>query len=248
MTSWWQWLSRGLLELLSPGCCHLCGRHIPQVEQVFCETCRRELLTDPFPTCPHCAASIGPYALTAGGCVLCRKAGFPFKQALRLGPYLKEGPLREVVVRMKRPAGEFLARLIIRMWLERDRARFEALSVDAVVPVPSHWRRRMWRGYDPIATLARELAEQLQRPCELGWLYRVRHTPRQVGLSLADRQTNVHNAFAVKNGVSLKGRSILLVDDVMTTGATLREAARPLVRAGAVQVVVAVLARRPVSS
>lgn len=244
MTSWWRWLARGMLELLSPGCCHLCGRHIPQVEQVFCEPCRRELLTDPFPTCPHCSASLGPYALTADGCVHCRRERFPFQQALRLGPYLLEGPLHQVVVRMKRPAGEFLARLIVRLWVERDRARFEALGVDAVVAVPSHWLRRLWRGHEPSATLARELAMQLRLPFELSWLYRVRHTPRQVGLKASDRKTNVHNAFAVKKGVSLRGRSILLVDDVMTTGATLREATRPLMRAGAGKVVVAVLGRR----
>jgi ComF family protein len=248
MPTWWRWLSRGLLEMLSPGCCHLCGRHIPQVEQVFCEACRGDLLTDPYLTCPHCAGSIGPYALTAGGCVHCRKANFPFKQALRLGPYLDEGPLHDLVLRLKRPTGEFLARLIVRLWLERDLARFEALGVDAVVAVPSHWRRRLWLGYDHTAALARELALQLHLSCELSWLYRARHTPRQVGLSNTDRQTNVNNAFAVKKRVSLKGRSLLLVDDVMTTGATLREAARPLVRAGAAQVAVAVLARRSIPS
>lgn len=250
MTSWWRWLGRGMLHLLSPGCCHLCGRHIPQVEQVFCPACRQELLTDPFSTCPHCAASLGPYALIDEGCVYCHRERFPFEQALRLGPYplQGEGPLHDVVVRLKRPAGEFLGRLIVRMWLERDRARFQTLGVDAVVAVPSHWLRRLWRGCEPSATLARELARQLHLPCELSWLYRVRHTPKQVGLSGEQRQKNVQNAFAVKHGVSLHGRSLLLVDDVMTTGATLREAARPLLRAGADRVVVAVLGRRSASS
>lgn len=248
MTSWWSWLSRGLLELLSPGCCHLCGRHIPQFEQVFCPSCRQELLAEPFPTCPHCAASLGPYALTAGGCVHCSKENFPFEQALRIGPYLSEGPLHDVVIRMKRPAGEFLGRLIIRLWLERDLARFQGLGVDAVVAVPSHWLRRLQRGCEPSATLARELARRLQLPCAQSWLYRVRNTPKQVGLNGEQRRTNVHNAFAVKKGLSLKGRSLLLVDDVMTTGATLREASRPLLHAGAARVVVAVLGRRSPSS
>jgi ComF family protein len=242
MSSWWKSLLRGLAELLSPGCCHLCGQHIPQVEQVFCPECRQKLLTDPFHTCPQCAASVGPYTDTSKGCVICRKEKFPFKQALRLGPY--EGGLRDLVLMMKRPSGEFLARLITPLWLERDRSRFEALGVDTVVAVPSHWRRRLWRGYDSAGTLARELARQLRLPCERSWLYRVRHTPQQTRQpSAADRHTNVRDAFAVKPGVSLKGRAILLIDDVMTTGATLREAARPLLRAGAARVAVAVLGR-----
>ncbi len=249
--SWWRWLSRGLLELLSPGCCHLCGRHIPQVEQVFCEACRHDLLTDPFPLrCPHCAAPIGPYVPTTGGCFSCRKENFPFQQALCLGPYKKKEPsdpeprLSQLVRSLKRPSSEFLAGLIVRLWLERDRSRFETLGVDAVVPVPSHWLRRLWRGYDPASTLARELAGQLRLPCERRWLYRARHTPQQTRQrSAADRRGNVLNAFAVRKGVSLKGRALLLIDDVMTTGSTLREAARPLVRAGAARVVVAMLGR-----
>ncbi len=245
MTSWWHFLGRGLVELLAPGCCHLCGRHVPEIESAFCEACRSELLTNPGPVCPRCAALIGPFSQ---GCSNCLKENFPFEQTLRLGPYKEEGKLRDLVLRMKNPSGEFLARLIVRLWLERDRARFEALNVDVVVPVPSHWLRRLWRGYDQVATLARELAGQLRLPCERSWLYRVRHTPRQVGLKSADRQANVKNAFAVRKGLNLKGRRILLLDDVMTTGATLRYAARPLVRAGAACVVVAVLARTPVSS
>jgi len=243
MMSWWHWLARGLLELLSPGCCHLCGQHIPQVEQVFCDSCRRKLLTDPKPSCPRCAATIGPHAYTADGCFHCRTEKFPFKQALRLGSYEQE-KLHELVLRLKHPSGEFLARLIIRLWLERDLSRFEALDVDVVVPVPSHWWRRLERGYDQVATLARELASQLRLPCERSWLYRKRHTKRQVEKkSRQERKDNVHKAFAVREGLNLKDRRILLIDDVMTTGATLKEAAGPLVDAGAARVVVAVLAR-----
>src|SRR4051794_12571750 len=121
MSSWWKVLFRGLAELLSPGCCHLCGQHIPQLEQVFCPSCRQELLADSFHTCPQCAASVGPYTDVSKGCVICRKEKFPFKQALRLGPY--QGALRDLVLKMKRPSWEFLALLITRLWLERDRSR-----------------------------------------------------------------------------------------------------------------------------
>lgn len=260
MSAWLHWLGQGLLQLLYPGCCHLCGRHIPAPGQAFCDLCRQGLLTDPFPSCPHCAATIGPYALTAGGCAVCREEDFPFKQALRLGVYADrdavrlgvsedEAPLRKLVLKLKHPPGEMLARLIVRMWVERDRQRFEDLGADVVVPVPSHWLRRLARGYDPIRVLAWELAQQLRLPCQTSWLRRVRHTRRQTSTkSPSERQQNVHNAFQVRANSPLRGRSILLVDDVMTTGATLREAARPLRRAGAAKVAVAVLARPSGSS
>jgi ComF family protein len=117
------------------------------------------------------------------------------------------------------------------------------LQVEVVVPVPLYWLRRLTRGYNQSAAVAGGVARVLGLPCRPRWLRRVRNTPKQVGQSLAARQENVRGAFRARRRAPLAGRSVLLVDDVMTTGATLGEAARALRAAGAARVAVAALAR-----
>ena len=115
-------------------------------------------------------------------------------------------------------------------------------KVDAVVPVPLHWRRRRARGYDQAALLARPVSNALGVPALLRGLRRVRNTPSQVDLPHAQRQRNLVGAFAPwrLRGV---GR-VLLVDDVRTTGATLRSASEALNAGGVAEVHTFVLAAR----
>ena len=125
--------------------------------------------------------------------------------------------------------------------------RMESLSTrrpDVVVPVPLHWWRRLGRGYNQSETVARTLAESLGLPCRPTWLVRTRPTSSQVAQSAAARWENVRGAFRARRGVTVRDARILLVDDVLTTGATADAAATALRQAGAAQVVVAVLARR----
>jgi len=236
-------LGQGLLQLVYPGCCHLCGQPVALAKHVFCDSCLGGLLTDPLPSCPHCAGSVGPYALTAGGCSQCRPEKFPFDAALRLSLYQEEGPMQQLILRLKYASSEMLAELIGEMWAELARSRFEALGLDAVVPVPLHWRRLWQRGYNQSLAIARGLAGCLRLPCQPSWLRRIRHTPSQTSQTATGRRDNVRGAFAVPKGKRLENMAILLVDDVITTGSTVREAAAPLKRAGAARVVVAVLAR-----
>jgi ComF family protein len=120
-----------------------------------------------------------------------------------------------------------------RPWLER---------VEAVVPVPTHWRRRLRRPSYPAESLARQLSTATNRPL-LNLLKRIRAGPHQVGLSLTARLANVRGAFALRNGVALKNSRLLLIDDVRTSGATLEECARVLKRGGAAEVYGAILVR-----
>jgi ComF family protein len=243
MGSFWQqrWttLGRGLAHLLVPGCCHACGEPLPPDVDQFCPPCRAALFTDPFATCPRCAATVGPHAVTDGRCRLCRDESFGFERVLRLGLY--DGALRELVLRVKHAENENLAELVAELWAEQAADAFRALSVQAVVPVPLHWRRRWTRGYNQAAAIAYGLAHRLALPREPGWLRRLRHTPTQTAQSLSGRRENVRGAFQAARSVG--GKAILLVDDVMTTGATADEASRALRRAGAARVCVAVLAR-----
>ncbi len=230
-TSWLERLKRagrtflaGSQHLLYPGCCLLCGRMLPAEPPHFCAECRQNLFTDPHPCCPRCAGTIGPFAVVDGRCGSCRQEAFRFEQVLRLGPY--DGLLREVIPRLKHQRGEGLAELLGESWAEHAATRFEELHVEAIVPVPLHWLRRWRRGYNQSAALGHGLSTRLGIPCHTSWLRRIRNTPQQTRQTPAGRKANVRGAFQARPGSPLKGRSVLLVDDVMTTGATAGEAAR----------------------
>lgn len=148
------------------------------------------------------------------------------------------------MLRIKSGAGEALAEMLGRVTAETKAPALKALGVEAVVPVPLHWRRRWARGYNQAAGLARELAATIGLRFEPGWLRRVKPAPQQAQPSRTARQENMKGAFLARPGASLSGRVVLLVDDVMTTGSTASEAARTLKAAGAGKVVALVLARR----
>jgi ComF family protein len=183
---------------------------------------------------------VGPFANVDVGCLKCRKISFAFDGALRLGPY--EGLLREIVLRLKHPQGEGLAEVVGLLWAEHASERLRQVGADLIIPVPLHWTRRWKRGYNQSEALAHALAQRLGLSCRPRWLRRVRRTARQWERPPSGRRENVRNAFMACPGAELKGRSVLLVDDVLTTGSTASEAARALKAAGAERVVVAVLA------
>ena len=234
-------LAQGMLQLVFPAVCGACGQSLNPEESGFCWACRSVLTTDPFPACPRCAASVGPHAQVEDGCPQCRQLHFHFEKVVRLGPY--DGLLRELVLRLKHSMGETLAELLGELWAENANARLREIGADVVIPVPLHWWRRFRRGYNQSEALASRLAARMRLSCRPGWLRRIRHTPQQTAQTPSDRNENVRGAFRARSWARLRGRTVLLVDDVLTTGSTCNEAARALRSAGAAKVVVAVLAR-----
>lgn len=235
-------LVAGLRELLFPSVCGCCEGVFPGLAGHFCPECVDKLTADPHTTCARCASSVGEFAEVSEGCPSCRDERLPFERSFRLGPY--ETPLREVILRFKTPAGETLAECVGRLWAEAAEARFREVGAHVVIPVPLHWRRRWERGFNQSEALAEAVAARLGLPHEPRWLKRVRPTPHQIGLSGAERRENLHGAFATSPSADLKSKTVLLIDDVMTTGTTAGEAARALRAHGAGRVIVAVLARR----
>lgn len=129
-------------------------------------------------------------------------------------------------------------------WLEAAaRARFDADAVDAVLPVPSTAWHRMDRGYNQCAYLARGVADRIGRRCEEGVLRRCGRPRRQAGLSESERRENAKGTFAARRPERVRGRTLLVVDDIMTTGSTLSDCARALKEAGAWRVWCLALAR-----
>jgi ComF family protein len=164
-----------------------------------------------------------------------------FDAAIALGPY--EGSLRELCLRLKHQRNAWLAPGLGELWIESRRPAVASLPAEAwIVPVPLHWWRHWRRGYNQAEALARALARRLDRPVRRP-LRRVQATKKLAELSPTERVRALRGAFRARTNPSLDGRTILLVDDVLTTGATCGAAARALKQAGAARVVVAVIAR-----
>jgi ComF family protein len=170
----------------------------------------------------------------AGRCALCRSGLRGFDAAYSFGAY--QGVLRELIHLYKYGKIRTLARPLSALLLQavpRDEA------FDAIVPVPLFWRRRLQRGFNQSELLARGLARGTGIPV-VNALRRVRPTPTQAGLSNSVRRQNVAQAFRSR---SVQGKRILLIDDVMTTGATAASCALALKQAGARRVALLTVAR-----
>jgi len=172
-----------------------------------------------------------------GVCPLCRRGLRGFDAAYCYGAY--DGNLRRLIHLLKydrmRPLAVPLGRLMAAGLPPNE-------PVDAVVPVPLHWRRRWRRGFNQSELLARQVAERYGVKVSSA-LRRGRATASQAGLTSSRRRANVAGAFFVKRRQEVEGRRILLVDDVMTTGATAGACGAALKRAGASRVTVLTLAR-----
>ena len=172
-----------------------------------------------------------------GVCAACRSGLRSFDSAASFGVY--EGTLRTLIHLFKYAGMKPLAKPLGR-YLER------AIPVDSgfdvVVPVPLHWRKRWKRGFNQAELLAREVAGR--RGFKMAQaLRRVKASDAQAGLSKTARRRNAQGAFQIRPGLTLAGQRVLLVDDVMTTGATASACARALKRAGAKSVALLTLAR-----
>lgn len=189
--------------------------------------------------CVQCLSPfLSPFPLDdEGRCALCRRGVRGFDAAYSFGFY--EDELRKLIHLFKygrvqtlsAPLGRLLAQA-----LPREQ------TFDVIVPMPLHWRKRWQRGFNQAELLAREIGRRTHTPVRSA-LRRVRSTVSQAGLTSAKRRANVSGAFRAKRRSPLDGQSVLLIDDVMTTGATAASCARALKRAGARQVTLLTLAR-----
>ena len=222
------WTPRAALDLLFPPRCLSCRRR----GTFLCPACALgiERLSDPFcPACGHLVDAEDPHCR-------CRAPTPSF--VIAAGAF--QGPLRKAIHAFKYQGQRAGAAELAALLTPRLR---EILEPDhRLVPSPLHAERERSRGYNQSAVLARALAAQVGFQSYERAMSRIRHTPRQVGLDRAARARNVRGAFAADPALC-RGYTIVLIDDVCTTGATLHAAAEAALAAGARRVYAVVLAR-----
>jgi ComF family protein len=223
-------------RLLFPPLCALCGA--PGAgDRDLCHGCRAALPGNPV-ACPRCAL---PLAAPGPACGRCLRAPPPFAAAL--APFRYGDPLDRLLTRFKFAADLAAGRVLGTLLAESLAASLPPGAL--LVPMPLHRRRLAERGFNQAWELARMLARETGLRARADLLLRMRPTDPQTGLDAAGRRRNVRGAFVVPpaRAARLAGRVVVLVDDVITTGATAAEASRCLVRAGAATVTVVAVAR-----
>jgi ComF family protein len=201
----------------------------------LCAACWASLPRHPDGTC-GCGAVLHQGA----GCPRCRRSN-PIARGASLGPYA--GLLRRLVHAFKYEDRHRLGEALASRLLAEPRVRHVLEGPLVLVPVPLHPRRERARGYNQCLRLAEALARQGHLPLLGTALVRLRDTAAQAGLTAAARRANVEGAFAVPRRCDLRGRVCVLVEDVVTTGATVRACAAALRRAGAAEVRLVAIAR-----
>jgi len=228
-------LASELLALVFPPACAACGALL-EVEAPFCTLCTLATEPVPRPGCRRCGEPVE----RPGSCARCLRAPPAFAAAD--AGFVHTGPLARAIHRFKYEGHSALALPLGRALAEASAGWLGRLGQNAtLVPIPLHRTRLLRRGYDQAALLTRMLAHATGLPLRATLLRRVRATRRQVGLTEAERTENVHRAFAVTG--PLPRGPVVLVDDVLTTGATARAASATLREAGARGVYVLTLAR-----
>lgn len=245
VASWWRRTHAATLDLLLPPRCGACGNDIPATHGAaqVCDQCRRELPLIDGPVCARCAAPVPNAGDVTLDCMYCRGVKLKFDLTLALGVY--DGLLRQWIMRMKEDRTGLASRVLCDLAWERLAPALTETPIDVIAAVPMHAMRRWQRGVNPPGDIAERLARKLRVPAAPRLLRLRRNIAPQIGLSRAGRRKNVAGEMALRPGYSLQAAHVLLVDDILTTGATASEAARVLKRAGAARVTVFVLARTP---
>ena len=230
---------RATVDLFVPPACLHCGAHLTEPDRLqLCSTCLAGIAPLPRGHC-RCCAQIFTNSETTHLCGNCLRSPPNFTRVYANSLY--EGTLRDALHRLKYRKKVSLARPLGLMLSNELSAQLDDFSPDLIIPVPLHTQRLKQRNFNQAREISRALSRELAIPVNSTRLVRHRHTAPQQGLSADARKNNLCNAFSVT--APFNGLKVLLVDDVMTTGETVRACSRVLVAAGAMEVRVAVVCR-----
>jgi ComF family protein len=242
---WLAEASDSVVSVFFPAGCRICEKLLVRASRVpFCEGCLDSFEAPAEKKCEVCGEALAWLTYREGEplvCRVCRQKTYAFERARSYGIY--DGPLVRAILLLKwermEPLGEWFAARLAEM-VGREAGR---LTADVVVPVPLHRDRERQRGYNQASLISKPLARKLGLPHQAVLLMRTRPRPNKQVLSLEERWESVRGAFATRPGSQVDNKRVILVDDVMTTGATLDACARALLASGAKSVLGLTVAR-----
>lgn len=237
----WRTTAARWLDMLYPRGCAGCGGPAADGEGFLCWNCLAVIPFVRLPFCARCGDPIEGRVDHAYTCYTCTAEEIHFERARSAVRY--RGVAQQLLRAYKYDEALWLQPDLDRLLSGCVEAQFTDLEADAVVAVPLYAARERERGFNQAGLLAASLARGLRKPFLPGCLRRARPTPTQTHLTAPQRAANVKGAFEVRKPQWIEGQRLLLVDDVMTTGATVNECARVLKERGASRVYVATLAR-----
>lgn len=239
-------LSSAFVDLIFPPACHICKCQLKHSDPLhLCENCKDSLTPVSSPLCTVCGI---PFTGTGtdhpcGHCI-----SSPPQWAAARSAYLYQGNCREMIHQFKYGGKAQLRRPLAQLMAEQLSSFVSDAAVDLMIPVPLHKKRLQSRGFNQAVLLGESLSRIWQIPLSRQGLIRTRVTKPQVELSHDERINNIKGAFKLHPSVDIAGKRILLLDDVYTTGSTLNECARELIKAGSGPVFAVTVAQAPAPS
>lgn len=235
-----------VMDLIFPRHCQICSRVMPYSDRTYlCEGCFQNIRFLPENSCIRCSK---PLVSASEGmedrglvCPSCFGKKYNYDNCYAVCFY--EGPVKELIHRFKFHRDEFLTGTLQNLFAEGLRSKIDGAQYDKVIPVPLHPRKLKERGFNQSELLARAMGKlRLGKICKNA-MVRVQYSSGQTLQDRKSRIEKIRDNFRVNRPVKVRDQSVLLVDDVLTTGATIEECSRILKEAGARKVTVLVLAR-----
>lgn len=220
-------------DLFYPSKCPSCNQKTDSYKySPFCHNCWGKIIKYTGPSCKICALPVSSkYAII---CERCIKRPPPFSKVVSYGLY--NSVLAEAINQFKFYSNKKLSKSLAELILELDLPQ-----MDGIIPVPLSKKTLLERGFNQSLLIAKQLSKRLNIPLYSDKLIKIKDTPSQVGLSAKERYSNLNGAFKVKGNVN--NLKLFLLDDVFTTGATVTECSKELLKAGAKEIIVIVIAR-----
>ncbi|MBN1545156.1 MAG: ComF family protein [Syntrophaceae bacterium] len=235
-------IGSGLVDLIFPPRCSACGKVLKEEPITpFCEACRSDFDFCDGPLCPTCGTPFADRMVSDHPCGPCLLSPPPFDASRSVAAY--RGVLQETIHRLKYGRDITLAESLGQTMADFSYPLFDIRNYEVIMPVPLHVRRLRERRFNQSLLMARTIAKRHRLKLDYLSLTRTRDTAPQVSFGRQQRELNVKGVFTVVDPKRVKGKRIVIVDDVLTTGSTTRECARSLKRSGAAAVAVLTLCR-----
>lgn len=235
-------ISRAILNLVYPIYCQGCRGKLPyDNNRYLCQECLEQIKLNRPPFCIRCGRPLSGGEDTKTLCPDCLNKNRHFERAWQCCQY--QGLIKELIHKFKYERKLFLKGALIEILDNFTRTCIDYKDIEAIIPVPMHQVNTSRRGFNQAAILSEGLSKKLGVGFSGSCLFKIRRTKQQVNLDKVARFNNIKAAFRAKKDVGLKGKRLLLVDDVFTTGATAEECSKALTAAGAKAVWVLTLAR-----